>query len=258
VGLVRRAGKPVLAEGRLVTHPERIIPDESAPGIVALHLKRYVFAEPYCAGKEVLDAACGAGYGSAHLAKVASNVVGVDADEEAIAYARRRYAAPNAHFQVMDVASLDFADSSFDVVCSFETIEHVPDRDAFLREAARVLRPDGTFLVSTPQVRRTTEHPANPFHHVEYARADFERLLGSTFERVELYGQRRLQTRRHLLLQRLDVLGLRRRLPFLRPAAVLVGTAPTAEVTLEGIVIEQAGIERAGELVAVCGGPRRR
>jgi len=50
-----------------MTYPERIVPDESAPGIVALHLKRYVFAEPYCEGRTVLDAACGAGYGSAQL-----------------------------------------------------------------------------------------------------------------------------------------------------------------------------------------------
>src|SRR5206468_1379246 len=108
----------------------------------------------------------------------------------------------------------------------FETIEHVPDRDAFLCEVARVLAPDGVFLVSTPQARRTVDRPDNPFHHVEYSRVDFERLLHGAFDRVELYGQRRLQTRRHLLLQRLDVLGLRRRLTFLRRASVLVGTPP--------------------------------
>jgi len=91
-------------------------------------------------------------------------VTGVDADEEAIAYARERYAAPNVDFEVMDVAALRFAEDSFEVVCSFETIEHVPDRDAFLREVARVLAPDGVFLVSTPQARRTVDQPDNPFH----------------------------------------------------------------------------------------------
>jgi len=79
--------------------------------------------------------------------------------------------------------------------------------------------------------------------------------LGTRFEEVELYGQRRLQTTRHLLLQRVDALGLRRRLPFLRRASRLVGTAPMADVTLEGIAIEREGIDRATELVAVCRRP---
>lgn len=240
-----------------MSFPERIVPDETSPGIVALHLKRYVFAETYCAGRVVLDAACGTGYGAAHLASVALRVVGVDADAETIAYARRRYAAANVSFEVMDVASLGLEDASFDVVCSFETIEHLADRDAFLAEVARVLRPDGVFLVSTPRAARTVERPDNPYHHVEYDRADFERLLASRFEQVELYGQRRLQTRRHRALQRLDVLGLRRRLPWLGRAAPLVGTAATADVTLDGIAISRGDLDRATELVAVCTRPRR-
>jgi SAM-dependent methyltransferase len=239
-----------------MSYPERIVPDEEPTGIVALHLKRYLFAEPYCAGKVVLDAGCGTGYGSAELARVAGRVVGVDVDADAVAYARSRYGGENVEFEAMDVASLAFDDASFDVVVSFETIEHLPDRDAFLREVARVLRPEGTFVVSTPNAPRTTEQPENPHHRVEYSREDFEHLLSDRFARVELYGQRRLQTLRHRALQRLDVLGLRRRLTFLRRAAPLVGTAPTAEVTLDGIVIERDAIERATELVAVCTAPR--
>ena len=94
--------------------------------------------------------------------------------------------------------------------------------------------------------------PANPFHRVELSRADFESLLRRSFEEVELYGQRRLQTRRHRLLQRADVLGLRKRLTFLRPASRLLVTAPMTEVTAEGIVIERDGLDDATELVAVC------
>lgn len=239
-----------------MSHPERIVPDDESPGIVALHLKRYLFAAPYCRDKVVLDAACGVGYGSAELARVAERVVGVDVDDAPIAYARTRYASGNVEFRTMDVSSLDFDDDSFDVVVSFETIEHVDDRDAFLREVARVLRPAGTFLVSTPHVSQTTEAPQNPFHHVEYSRADFTSLLSQRFADVELFGQRRLQTRRYRALQRLDVLGLRRRVAFLRRTAPLVGTAPTEDVSLDGIVIERDEIERATELVAVCTGPR--
>jgi SAM-dependent methyltransferase len=240
-----------------VSHPERIVPDETEPGIVALHLKRYEFAEPWCGGHDVLDAGCGVGYGAAHLARIARRVTGVDVSDDAIDYSRRRYAAPNLAFEKMDLASLALPDGSFDVVCSFETIEHVPDRDAVLGELRRVLREDGTVLVSTPRADRTIEQPENPFHHVEYSRVDFETLLRRHFDEVELYGQRRVQTRRHRTMQRLDVLGLRRRLPALRRASVLLGTEPMAELSAAGIVIERDGVDRATELVAVCRRPRR-
>jgi SAM-dependent methyltransferase len=235
-----------------VSYPERIVPDESEPGIVALHLKRYVFAEPWCRDKDVLDLACGVGYGTAYLAGIARRVVGVDVSEDAIAYARGRYAAPNVEYAVADAAALPFEAASFDTVASFETLEHLPNRDAYLAEVVRVLRPSGAYLVSTPNARRTTKHPDNPFHTVELDRADFEALLGRYFAKVEVYGQRRLRTRRHRAMRRLDVLGLRRRLSFLRRASVIVGTAPTAEVTLDGIVIDRTDLEHAGVLVAVC------
>ena len=117
---------------------------------------------------------------------------------------------------------------------------------------ARVLRPGGTYLVSTPRAGETTRSPENPFHEVELSRAEFEALLRRHFDEVELYGQRRLQTARHRIAQRLDVLGLRRRLPGARRLSRVLGTAPTAEVTSDGIVIERGGLERASELVAVC------
>jgi SAM-dependent methyltransferase len=235
-----------------LTYPERIVPDETSPGILALHLKRYEFARPWCRDRAVLDAGCGVGYGAAHLAEVAESVVGVDRAEEAIAYARERYARPNLELRVGDLLDLDAAGGSFDVVCSFETIEHLEDVDAFLAEVVRVLRLDGVFLVSTPRVDETTASPENPFHHVELSPGDFEALLRRSFREVELYGQRRLQTARHRLMQRLDVLGLRKRLLFLRPTSRLLGTAPMAEVTTNGIVIERGALERASELVAVC------
>ena len=224
---------------------------------MALHLKRYEFALPWCRGREVLDAGCGVGYGSAFLAREASRVLGVDRDEGAIAYARVHYLVPGVEFRVGDLVDLDLPDASFDVVCSFETIEHLADVDAYLREMTRVLRPGGAYLVSTPQADATTAEPDNPFHHVELSRADFESLLRRHFDEVELYGQRRLQTGRHRLVQRLDVLGLRKRLGVLRRAWRLLGTPPMAEVGLDGIAIERGRLEGATELVAVCRAPRR-
>jgi SAM-dependent methyltransferase len=235
-----------------VSHPERIVPDETEPGIVALHRKRYEFALPFCGGKEVLDAGCGVGYGSALLAGSARRVLGVDNDREAIGYARRRYETANVDFLVGDLLALDLPDASFDVVCSFETIEHLPDRERYLGEMRRVLRRDGTFVVSTPRVERTTDRPLNPHHAVELSRSDLEALLRRFFPSVELYGQQRVQTRRHRLLQRTDVLGLRKRLTFLRPAWRLLGTRPMADVGSEEITISRDSLDRATELIAVC------
>ena len=239
-----------------MTAPERILPHETEPGIVAYHRKRYEFALPLCERKEVLDAGCGAGYGSALLGSVARSVVGIDRDEAAIAYARDRYTRDNVSFQIGDLVDLALGDDSFDVVCAFEVIEHVRDADRHLAEVARVLRPDGVYVVSTPRAERTTGAPANPHHEVEYSRDDFERLLGARFSRVELYGQARRQTARHRLMQRADVLGLRRRLTFLRPAARLLGTPPMADLSSDDVVISPAEVDRGQELVAICRGPR--
>ena len=239
-----------------MSYPERIVPARVSPGILALHLKRYDFARRWCEGADVLDAACGVGYGSAHLAEVARRVVGLDRSAEAIAEAKRVYAGENVEFVEGDVLALPFAAQSFDVVCAFETIEHLDDQRAFVREAARVLRRDGAFLASTPRVARTDAAPANPFHRSELSVEDFEALLEECFDTVELFGQRRVQTRRHRLAQRIDVLGLRRRLPVLRPVSRALGTPATVDVGLDGIAITRDRLEDASEIVAVCRRPR--
>ena len=235
-----------------MNHPERIVPERTERGIVAIHLKRYEFARRFCAGKDVLDAGCGVGYGSVHLADVARRVVGVDVAADAIAYAREHFVKPNVEFVQADVLALPLERDSFDVACSFETIEHVRNPEALVGELRRVLRAGGTCVLSTPRVERTTRTPDNPFHVVELSPDDFAALLRARFDNVELYGQRRLQTSRHRALQRVDVLGVRKHLAFLRPASRLLGTPPMAEATLDDITIERSAVDGATEVVAVC------
>jgi 2-polyprenyl-3-methyl-5-hydroxy-6-metoxy-1,4-benzoquinol methylase len=250
---VAHGGGKILSscEGSM-SYPERIVPDETEPGVVALHVKRYDFARTLCEGCVVLDAACGVGYGSALLAETAARVVGVDVDESALGYARTRYARPNLEFVHGDLQCLAFEDGSFDVVCAFEAIEHLDRPETFVSEAARLLRDAGLFVASTPHVASTNREPENPYHRIELSRADFDELLRRSFSEVEILGQRRLETRRHRLARRLDVLGLRRRIPVLRRATVVTGTPATEHVTLDGVVISPERVEDATELVAVC------
>jgi SAM-dependent methyltransferase len=234
-----------------MTHPERIIPDATSTGILALHLKRYAFARAYAAGKDVLDAASGVGYGTAYLAETAARVVGVDVDAETVDYARRRYDAPNVEFHQMDVSKLEFPAASFDVVVSFETLEHVADAPAAVREARRVLREGGVYVASTPHVHTTSSRPENPFHVMEYSVGDLSALLADSFADVELYGQRRLESKRHRMLRRLDVFGLRRRVR-VPGATALTGSPPTTDLTLADIAIDRDSFAGASEIVAVC------
>ena len=138
------------------------MPDETEPGIVALHLKRYEFARPYCVGKHVLDAGCGVGYGSAFLGEAARSVVGVDVSADAIEYARARYGGGNVEFAVGDLQQLERGDAEFDAVVAFEVIEHLPHPERFVAEARRVLKPDGVLVVSTPRADRGARPAGEP------------------------------------------------------------------------------------------------
>jgi len=241
---------------------ERIDPIRESIGVLSVHLKRYEFAVDYCRGKKVLDAACGAGYGSARLVRDAASVTGIDIDPEAIAYGRRHYGLARLEFQVGDVTQTSFAESDFDVICSFETIEHLDDIPAYLREMIRILNPCGTYIVSTPRRSRTTHRPSNPYHTIEFSRADFESLLQRHFYQVKIYGQRRRQSEIHYwITQLLTYTGLRERLPKFRALRESVNntlqTTPFNNMSLDDILITEDKIERSSEMVAVCSRPQK-
>lgn len=157
------------------------------------HMHRYALATRLCAGKRVLDAACGEGYGTAMLATVASEAVGVDVDHEAVAHARQRYAGqPGLGFQQADVTRLPFDDAHFDVVVSFETLEHLENQAGMLAEFERVLAPGGFVFISSPDKAVYSEEQGseNPFHVRELYRHELEQLLSTHFPHYTLLGQR--------------------------------------------------------------------
>jgi len=164
---------------------ERFIP--GAAGDMAYeHWHRYAFARRFAVGKRVLDAACGEGYGTALLASVAAEALGVDLDPAAIEHARSRYAGPpKLRFEAGSVTALPLADACMDVVVSFETIEHIPaaDQPRMLAEFARVLAPGGLLVLSSPNKKRYTDELDyhNPFHLHELYRDELSRLLAPAF-----------------------------------------------------------------------------
>ncbi len=165
------------------------------PSLVRDHLQRYIFARRYVDSESVvLDCACGSGYGSALLAKAAKQVTGVDISGQAIEYCRRTYTSPNLTFQTGTAEKLEFNDASLDCVCSIETIEHIPNPDNLIREASRVLKPGGIFLVSTPNRVNSRlasgEKPKNPFHLFEWSLAEFDTHLRGGFSQIQYFAQR--------------------------------------------------------------------
>lgn len=147
---------------------------------------RYVFASNYVKGR-VLDVACGSGYGSNYLArKEVKKVFGVDLDGTPLKIARKFYSLPNLELIQASVLELPFPDNFFDVVISFETIEHLYETDRYIFEIKRVLKKGGIFICSTPNIKYT-QHP--DFHVHEFYHNEFFALLENNFTEIEKYGQ---------------------------------------------------------------------
>lgn len=160
------------------------------------HWHRYAFAAPLARGRRVLDAACGEGFGSALLAREAATVLGVDIAPAAVAHANTRYGArANLEFRVGDCTRLEtLPDASFDLITSFETLEHLQAQERMLDGFARLLAPGGVLLVSTPDKRTYSDLTGfrNEYHVRELYLEQFEALLAPHFAQRRLFGQKLL------------------------------------------------------------------
>ncbi len=190
---------PASARAALSTDQQLALTGErTVPGIPAenywfrRHEVAYNLIVARCAGRDLLEAGSGEGYGAALLATQAASVTCVDYDEQAVEHTRRRY--PQVTIHRANLVDLPLPAASVDTVVNFQVIEHLWDQDAFVRECHRVLRPGGgsELLMSTPN--RITfspglDTPLNPFHTRELNAAELTELLtGNGFEVSAMLG----------------------------------------------------------------------
>lgn len=171
---------------------ERYVPTEAGE-IRHEHLHRYAWCAPLVQGRDVLDIACGEGYGSAMLSRTARSVIGVDISDAAVRHAGEQYRElPGLRFLRGDAASIPLPDACVDVVVSFETIEHHDRHREMISEIRRVLRPDGLLVISSPNRVVYTELAGhhNEFHVKELDFSEFDAVLREQFDRVAYFGQR--------------------------------------------------------------------
>ena len=147
----------------------------------AEHLLRYHAVRGLCAGKRVLDVACGEGYGSYLLATWgAARVVGIDIAADAVEAAQQIFAHPNVTYLRGDACQLADVladDESFDLIVSFETIEHVGDIDGLLRGMAARRAPGATIVISCPNDHAESEE--NPYHLRAFTLAEFQEITSA-------------------------------------------------------------------------------
>ena len=169
---------------------ERTLPDVPEENYwFQRHLAVYRWIAERVAGLDVVDMACGEGYGTAELARRAARVTGVDANPEAHEHARMKYTRPGISFARDLVQTWS---GECDAVVFLQTIEHVENPNEVLDHFRSIMRPGGTAYVSTPNVLTLApegaEKSGNPWHVKEYRAEEFRALCEESFESVELYG----------------------------------------------------------------------
>ncbi|WP_110114963.1 class I SAM-dependent methyltransferase [Bacillus sp. CGMCC 1.16541] len=175
---------------------ERMIPELMKPtnGMLLEHLARYHFAIHYVKGR-VLDFACGSGFGSQSMAKAAkkriNEIVGIDIDGDSIKYANAHYYHPSVTFVQADAVdpSLPEKLGQFDVIVSFETLEHIENEAQYMNNIFQMLKPGGTLVISTPFGSGRGKPTLEPFHVHQLTEEEFKQLFTS-YSQVDFYYQK--------------------------------------------------------------------
>ncbi|MEO5656957.1 MAG: class I SAM-dependent methyltransferase [Nitrospiria bacterium] len=156
-----------------------------------IHAFPYVQAARFAEHHTVLDFGCNTGYGTAIVSRSAKKIVGVDVSAKAISSAHEQHGHLGIDFQLIDGTRLPFSDHTFDIVISFQVIEHIVDYEQYIRELKRVLSPQGIVLLTTPNALLRLDpgmKPWNRFHVREFEASGFQALLGTFFSTVGIFG----------------------------------------------------------------------
>jgi ubiquinone/menaquinone biosynthesis C-methylase UbiE len=176
---------------------ERVVPGQVEPDLWNEHYARYVFAARLARGKRILDVGCGAGYGSAELARAAQSVTSVDLSPAALESAASAYPDARIRWLAASADALPFPGASFDLITIFEVIEHLDNWPAVLDEARRLLAPGGQLVISTPNrlyyAEARKQHGPNPYHRYEFEYAEFRAELEKRFPSVAFFLQNHVQ-----------------------------------------------------------------
>ena len=208
--------------------PERIVPGRTDRAETADHMARYDFAATRAHGA-TLDLGSGVGYGASQIATMQSVdlVIAFDISSDALAFAKGSY-GETISFVTGDAGKLPFSEDSIDSIVCLEAIEHVPDANSVLEEMARVLRPEGLLVISTPNKWATSplsRRPLNPYHVREWYPGRFKKLVSRYFVVEEVLGQSwhsvgftwrglrwRMRSRTKAVLTHLGLLGIAQKL----------------------------------------------
>ena len=155
-------------------------------------LHRYALALEMAAGKQVLDIVSGEGYGANLMASVAAQVIGVDTNAVTVALANRKYKRDNLKFLTGETDKIPCATQSFDIVVSFENIEHHDQHEGMMQEIKRVLKPGGLLIISSTDKLYYSDKPQfkNAFHIEGLYHNEFESLLKKYFKNISFLRQR--------------------------------------------------------------------
>lgn len=156
------------------------------------HEDRYNFVCDSLYGN-VLDLACGIGYGSAILStnKNIQSYLGVDISSEAIEYANRNYKTDVANFVNGSALTIDLQEKFFDFIISFETLEHINEYQKVLNNFSKWLKDDGMLIGSVPEKNWENicdnVYGKNPYHIIRFDIDNIKESLKQYFKNIILF-----------------------------------------------------------------------
>lgn len=197
---------------------ERVSSHEASDNVIfQRHLVAYNEAAKLIYGN-VLEVGSGEGYGIELLASKVERYQAIDKYNTSVESYAAKY--PHVHFQQMNIPPIEFPENTFDCIVTFQVIEHIEDDAGMVREMARVLKPGGLMIMTTPNIKMSLTR--NPWHVREYTVSQLKGLLQNYFSEVDMkgvYGNQKVMDYYHAnrksveKITRFDFFNLQYRLP---------------------------------------------